>query len=67
LHHNTEVKWNFTTGDSVDGTPILSPDGATIYVGSFDNRLYAINAADGKEKWNYTTGGFVESSYGARN
>jgi outer membrane protein assembly factor BamB len=26
-------------------------DGDTLYVGTFDNSLYALNAADGKEKW----------------
>ena len=40
-------------------SPAIGSDG-TVYVGSFDNNLYAVNP-DGTEKWNYTTGGTVRS------
>ena len=33
-----------------------------VYVGSFDDKLYAINATTGNLLWNYTTGGGVLSS-----
>jgi len=32
-------------------SPVLSADGATVYVNGRDQRLWAINAADGKAKW----------------
>ena len=32
-------------------SPVLSADGATVYVNGRDERLWAINAADGKAKW----------------
>ena len=32
-------------------SPVLSADGATIYVNGRDNRLWALHAADGKPKW----------------
>jgi len=38
----TGVKlWEFETGDWVDSSPTIGPDG-TVYVGSMDDKLYAI-------------------------
>ena len=33
------------------GSPVLSADGATVYVNGRDEHLWAINTADGKPKW----------------
>ncbi|MBS4726995.1 PQQ-like beta-propeller repeat protein [Mycobacterium sp. SM1] len=33
------------------GSPVLSADGSTVYVGGRDERLWALGAADGKPKW----------------
>lgn len=33
-----------------------------VYVGSFDNNVYALDAATGALKWSYTTGNFIDSS-----
>ncbi|MDE2680203.1 MAG: PQQ-binding-like beta-propeller repeat protein, partial [Verrucomicrobiota bacterium] len=33
--------WEFETGDLVDSSPAIGPDG-TVYVGSGDKKLYAI-------------------------
>jgi len=41
-------------------SPAIAPDG-TIYVGSYDNSLYAVNP-DGTLKWRYLTQGSVRSS-----
>jgi len=49
------LKWAFTTGDVVYSSPAIGADG-TIYVGSNDGKLYAINP-DGTQKWAFTTGG----------
>ena len=46
-------RWNFSS-------PVVGPDG-TIYVGSHDYKLYAINP-NGTKKWEYLTGGIVNSS-----
>jgi len=55
------VKWSFTTGDAVYSSPAIGADG-TIYVGSNDYNLYALNA-DGSKKWAFlTTGGLWWSS-----
>ena len=47
-------KWIFTTKDCIWSSPAVGADG-TIYVGSDDYNLYAINP-DGTLKWAYPTG-----------
>jgi len=59
-HVDGTVKWSFETGDGIESSPAIGSDG-TVYVGSWDNNLYAINP-DGTEKWHFTTGGLVRSS-----
>jgi outer membrane protein assembly factor BamB/nitrous oxidase accessory protein NosD len=52
--------WNYTTGGSITSpSPAIGSDG-TIYAGSSDGKLYALNP-DGSVKWTYTTGGAVYS------
>lgn len=53
-------KWSFITDGEIDSSPVVGDDG-TIYVGSRDKKLYAINA-DGSQKWEFATGGAVKSS-----
>jgi len=55
-----ELKWSFTTGGYIRSSPAIVVDG-TIYVGSSDGKLYAMNP-DGSEKWSFTTGNSVQSS-----
>ncbi|MCV7197312.1 pyrrolo-quinoline quinone [Mycobacterium angelicum] len=38
-------------GAGVIGSPVLSADGKTVYANGRDQRLWALNAADGKVKW----------------
>ncbi|MFQ5940179.1 MAG: PQQ-binding-like beta-propeller repeat protein [Nitrososphaerales archaeon] len=45
------LRWKFSTGERIQSSPTLGSDG-TVYVGSFDNNLYAINP-DGTEKWRF--------------
>ena len=54
------LKWSFTTGDYIPSSPTIGADG-TIYVGSHDNNLYALNP-NGHKKWSFNTSGFVISS-----
>ena len=42
-------------------SPAIGPDG-TVYVGSGDNKLYAINGKTGDKLWEFETGDFVGSS-----
>ena len=54
------LKWVYPTGGEVSSSPAIAPNG-TIYVGSNDHNLYAINP-NGTKKWSYTTGNLVYSS-----
>ncbi len=54
------VLWEFKTGGSVS-SPAIGSDG-TVYVGSHDNKLYAINGQSGVKLWEFETGGDVSSS-----
>jgi len=56
----SNVRWSFPTGAGVYSSPAIGADG-TVYVGSQDGNLYAINP-DGTEKWSFTIGGWIRSS-----
>jgi len=56
-----EKLWEFETGDKVASTPAIGSDG-TVYVGSWDNKLYAINGKSGVKLWEFETGDAVLSS-----
>jgi len=53
----------FTAGDWIDATPAVGPDG-TIYVGSWDGKLYAIRDTGTAltKLWEYQTNSFIYSS-----
>ena len=53
-------RWNATTGGAIESSPAVVGD--TVYVGSYDDKVYALNKTDGTERWNATTGGNVSSS-----
>ncbi len=59
-HVGGAVMWTFDTGGAYISSPAIDREG-TIYVGSWDNYLFAINP-DGSEKWRYQTGDEIESS-----
>ncbi|MFO7958941.1 MAG: SUMF1/EgtB/PvdO family nonheme iron enzyme [Candidatus Brocadiia bacterium] len=54
------VKWCFETGGKVRSSPVVA-DG-TVYVGSDDGRIYALDAATGRERWHFQTDGPVAGS-----
>jgi len=43
-------------------SPAVSPDGQTVFVGTGNGRLHAVDASTGIQKWNFTTGGYIWSS-----
>ena len=49
------LRWRFDTEEEVRSSPSLS--GKTLYVGSYDNNLYALNAAKGVLMWKFATDG----------
>jgi len=52
-----EVKpiWSFKCEDELRGSPAFAS--GTIFIGAYDNNLYAVNAAEGKLLWKYPTDG----------
>lgn len=56
---NNYLQWVYPVGSSTS-TPAIGTD-STIYVGSYDGNLYAMNP-DGTLQWKYTTGDTIESS-----
>ena len=52
--------WTFYMGDDVRSSPTVSGD--TIYVGSYDQGLYALLKDTGEGLWRFPTGGRVYSS-----
>ncbi|MBX6383828.1 MAG: serine/threonine-protein kinase, partial [Microbispora sp.] len=59
LEHGA-LKWSVTTGGEVYSSPAVV-DGV-VYVGSWDHKLYAIDAATGRKRWSFTTGAWVYST-----
>ncbi|MGA1842438.1 MAG: PQQ-binding-like beta-propeller repeat protein, partial [bacterium] len=57
---SNNLKWSYKTMNSIRCSPAIGADG-TIYIGSWDARLYALNP-DGSLKWSYKTGQLVSSS-----
>ena len=51
--------WSFQCEDELRGTPLYYEGG--IYLGSCDNNLYALKAADGEFMWKYATEGCIVS------
>ncbi len=55
-----QTQWTFETGDMIDGSPVIGPDGS-IYIGSYDGHLYALRE-DGTEIWSYNASSAISST-----
>ncbi len=57
--HEDDVKeiWSFECEDEIRGSPILYQD--VIYIGCYDNNLYALDAQTGEFLWKYATEGGI--------
>jgi outer membrane protein assembly factor BamB len=56
----SKIKWKFHTNGRVYSSPAVS--GGTVYVGSGDNNLYAVDQETGTLKWKFPTNSRVTSS-----
>ena len=54
------VVWTYTTGSAVFSSPAVA--NGLVYVGSFDDKVYALNASTGDVAWTTTTCSSVGSS-----
>jgi serine/threonine protein kinase len=54
--------WTFSCEDDIRGTPVYYQ--GSVFIGSYDNNLYALSATDGKFQWKYPTEGGIVSRPG---
>ena len=54
------VKWKFPTGNRIVSSPVIQ--GKTIYFGSDDCNIYAVDAESGRQMWKHATKGAVSST-----
>ena len=59
LNNKGEEQWTYKAGDVVRSTPAVADDG-TFYIGSYDDNLYAFNAASSTILGTYDTGDNVK-------
>jgi outer membrane protein assembly factor BamB/tRNA A-37 threonylcarbamoyl transferase component Bud32 len=52
--------WSFQVEDAVRSTPLVY--NGVVYVGSYDNNLWALDAKDGSLRWKFATEGGIGSS-----
>lgn len=57
--HNGPI-WNFTIASDELASPVIA--NGLVYIGSYDDNLYCLNASTGGQMWNYTTRGPIETS-----
>jgi outer membrane protein assembly factor BamB len=60
ITQSAAVKWRFKTNGQVLSSPAVA-DG-TIYIGSSDHHLYAVDLRTGAQKWKFTAGSRITSS-----
>lgn len=49
LPDKLDIRWQFTTKNAIEGTPVIS-DGV-VYIGSADKHFYAVDMKTGQQKW----------------
>jgi outer membrane protein assembly factor BamB len=59
-NRSVSTRWKFSTDGSVVSSPAVV--NGTVYVGSKDNSLYAVNADTGEKQWQFDTSWYVTSS-----
>ena len=53
--------WSYLTGGYVTSSPAIGSDN-TVYVGSYDSTLYALDGTTGQQKWNFTINEYLVGS-----
>jgi outer membrane protein assembly factor BamB len=54
-------EWRFRTNGEIESSAAVDPNDGTVYIGSDDGNVWAINP-NGTEKWRFPTGAQVEST-----
>lgn len=55
----TRLRWSYTPGDAAGSR--LAAAGGTVYIGSGDGTVCALDAATGRVRWTYATGSSIDS------
>jgi len=58
--NTNRTQWTYTTKDAVVSSPAVA--NGTVFVGSANGKVYALDQYTGEHLWGFTTGGFVFSS-----
>jgi polyvinyl alcohol dehydrogenase (cytochrome) len=53
-------RWSYTTGEFVQSSPVV--ENGAVYVGSWDDNLYAVNAKTGVLLWSYNTPAVIDGA-----
>ncbi|MDO8587430.1 MAG: PQQ-binding-like beta-propeller repeat protein [Armatimonadota bacterium] len=56
-HSKSRRRWTFQAGDKITAEPLVHGD--RVYVGSWDERMYALDVATGERIWEFRTGNAV--------
>lgn len=63
LNPNGSQRFAFVqSGATFNTTPVVSPDGSTVYVASAGGVIYALEFGSGAARWNYPLGGTITAS-----
>ena len=65
---NGELAWTYSTGGYAYSAPTVAStkhSPPTVYIGSFDGNIYALDAKTGSVRWSRSTGGQVVGSLSA--
>ena len=57
-----KVVWKVDLGGSAPGSPMVSTDGTTLYIGSFAKKIFAIDLATGSVRWTANTKDWIWSA-----
>ncbi|MCL2220010.1 MAG: PQQ-binding-like beta-propeller repeat protein [Chitinispirillia bacterium] len=60
ISNNLKPVWTFKTGGACISSPVT--DGETVYIGSYDSTLYALDINTGKDIWRFKAGDEIEAS-----
>jgi eukaryotic-like serine/threonine-protein kinase len=60
LPKTLKLRWSFQAKDSIESSAAIA--GGTVFVGSMDASLYAVNLATGKQLWRYATSDPIQES-----
>lgn len=58
--HSGILQWSHITDSAVMSSPVITPGGATVYGVSYRGTVYALDASNGTELWQFPLGALLE-------